>query len=98
MMNFIQHGETDCWQMECPPVYCSQPVRLPGDCCPRCPENDPCSADSLVIDELSLPGGRGCHYQGLNYTQGAEWAAGLDGCTTCKCKVRLEKKAFGLTH
>ena len=87
----LKHGETDCWPMECPPVYCRNPVRVPGDCCPRCPDDDPCSAADLMEVELTSSASEeplGCHYQGTNYTQGSEWAAGLDGCTTCKCKVR----------
>ncbi|XP_046442081.1 protein kinase C-binding protein NELL1-like isoform X2 [Daphnia pulex] len=80
------HGETDCWPMECPPVYCSHPIRLPGDCCLRCPDSDPCSAveDSFTTSQSGEP--LGCHHLGRNYTQGAEWAAGLDGCNNCKCK------------
>ncbi|KAK4316858.1 hypothetical protein Pmani_012034 [Petrolisthes manimaculis] len=37
------YGEIDCWPLECPPVQCSWPKRIPGDCCPRCPD-DPCTA------------------------------------------------------
>lgn len=75
--------------MECPPVYCSHPIRLPGDCCLRCPDSDPCSAveESLATNQSSGEA-LGCHHLGRNYTQGAEWAAGLDGCNNCKCKVR----------
>lgn len=78
------HGETDCWPMECPPInYCSHPVQVDGDCCLRCPDSDPCSA--LTSASLNDPV-QGCHYQGLNYTEGSEWTSGLDDCTTCKCR------------
>ena len=87
---FKQHGETDCWPMECPPVHqCSHPVQLAGDCCPRCLDNDPCSPVA-VDNQLDDPAAdQGCHYQGLNYTQGSEWTSGLDDCTTCKCRVYI---------
>ncbi len=96
LVSFIpQHGETDCWPMECPPVYCSHPVRLPGDCCLRCPDDDPCSAVEDVVSSSGEP--LGCHHNGRNYTQGAEWAAGLDGCTNCKCKVQLRCFYYSIT-
>ncbi|XP_032793634.2 protein kinase C-binding protein NELL1 isoform X2 [Daphnia magna] len=82
------HGETDCWSMECPPVYCSHPVRLPGDCCLRCPDSDPCSAveEPMTTTTSQFGEPQGCHHLGRNYTHGTEWAAGLDGCNNCKCK------------
>ncbi|KFM74822.1 Protein kinase C-binding protein NELL2, partial [Stegodyphus mimosarum] len=36
------HGEIDCWDLECPPITCENPIQNPGDCCPRC-SSDPCS-------------------------------------------------------
>ena len=33
-----QHGEVDCWPLDCPPTpECLAPVLLPGACCPSCP-------------------------------------------------------------
>ena len=33
-----QHGEVDCWPLDCPPTpSCLAPVLVPGACCPSCP-------------------------------------------------------------
>jgi hypothetical protein len=86
----FQNGETDCWPLECPPVYCTNAYVPAGDCCPRCPD-DPCNPPS---DAAAINGAQpdvpslGCHYRGQYYAAGEEWTSGLDGCTTCKCQVR----------
>ncbi|XP_029165658.1 protein kinase C-binding protein NELL1-like [Nylanderia fulva] len=82
------YGEIDCWQMECPPVTCSNPVTEEGDCCPRC-EDDPCarevSANSTSLTVPSHP--RPCSYAGIVYDSGSSWQDPHDKCTTCECKV-----------
>ncbi|KAK8386242.1 hypothetical protein O3P69_010740 [Scylla paramamosain] len=85
------YGEIDCWPLECPPVHCSSPERVPGDCCARCPD-DPCMAPdttntslSTALRDAALP--QGCHYLGAVYPPGAEWAALNDECVTCKCQM-----------
>ncbi|XP_031775988.1 protein kinase C-binding protein NELL1-like isoform X4 [Apis florea] len=82
------YGEVDCWQMECPPVTCSNPVTEDGDCCPRC-EDDPCARETLGNDTslsvLTRP--QPCSYSGIIHESGSSWQDPHDKCTTCECKV-----------
>ncbi|XP_076174173.1 protein kinase C-binding protein NELL1 isoform X4 [Ptiloglossa arizonensis] len=82
------YGEIDCWQMECPPVTCSNPVTEDGDCCPRC-EDDPCARElpgnSTSLSVLARP--RPCSYSGIIHDSGSSWQDPHDKCTTCECKV-----------
>nr|XP_012216966.1 PREDICTED: protein kinase C-binding protein NELL1-like isoform X2 [Linepithema humile] len=81
------YGEIDCWQMECPPVTCSNPVTEEGDCCPRC-EDDPCArevpANGTSFTVPSRP--RPCSYAGIVHDSGSSWQDPYDKCTTCECK------------
>lgn len=85
----LQYGEIDCWQMECPPVTCSNPVTEEGDCCPRC-EDDPCAREvSANGTSLTVPNRpRPCSYAGIIHDSGSSWQDPYDKCTTCECKVR----------
>lgn len=87
--DLFQYGEVDCWQMECPPVTCSNPVTEDGDCCPRC-EDDPCARETLGNDTslsvLTRP--QPCSYSGIIHESGSSWQDPHDKCTTCECKVR----------
>lgn len=76
-------GQVDCWDMDCPPLTCSDPVLAPGDCCPRC-DNDPCSLDA---EDNSTGVGQPCTYAGRLYDSGTQWADPDDRCTACNCKV-----------
>ncbi|XP_017893222.2 LOW QUALITY PROTEIN: protein kinase C-binding protein NELL1-like [Ceratina calcarata] len=82
------YGEIDCWQMECPPVTCSNPVTEDGDCCPRC-EDDPCARElpgnGTSLSILTRP--RPCSYSGIIHDSGSSWQDPHDKCTTCECKV-----------
>ncbi|XP_054015897.1 protein kinase C-binding protein NELL1-like isoform X1 [Hylaeus anthracinus] len=82
------YGEIDCWQMECPPVTCSNPVTEDGDCCPRC-EDDPCARElpgnGTSLSVLTRP--RPCSYSGIIHDSGSSWQDPHDKCTTCECKV-----------
>ncbi|XP_025268414.1 protein kinase C-binding protein NELL1 isoform X3 [Camponotus floridanus] len=82
------HGEIDCWQMECPPITCSNPVTEESDCCPRC-EDDPCAREMLMngtgVTVPSHP--RPCSYAGIVHDSGSSWQDPHDKCTTCECKV-----------
>ncbi|KAG9434715.1 protein kinase C-binding protein NELL1 [Apis mellifera carnica] len=82
------YGEVDCWQMECPPVTCSNPVTEDGDCCPRC-EDDPCARETFGNDTslsvLTRP--QPCSYSGIIHESGSSWQDPHDKCTTCECKV-----------
>ncbi|XP_011162676.1 protein kinase C-binding protein NELL1 isoform X2 [Solenopsis invicta] len=82
------YGEIDCWQMECPPVTCSNPVTEEGDCCPRC-EDDPCAREVPVNGtSLTVPSRpRPCSYAGIVHDSGSSWQDPHDKCTTCECKV-----------
>ncbi|CAD6230594.1 GSCOCG00006837001-RA-CDS, partial [Cotesia congregata] len=82
------YGEIDCWQMECPPVTCSNPVTEDGDCCPRC-EDDPCARENHVngtsfSSSSSHP--QPCSYAGIVHESGSAWQDPHDKCTTCECK------------
>ncbi|XP_076682026.1 protein kinase C-binding protein NELL1 isoform X3 [Andrena cerasifolii] len=81
------YGEIDCWQMECPPVTCSNPVTEDGDCCPRC-EDDPCARElpgnGTSLSVLTRP--RPCSYSGIIHDSGSSWQDPHDKCTTCECK------------
>ncbi|XP_076761717.1 protein kinase C-binding protein NELL1 isoform X4 [Xylocopa sonorina] len=81
------YGEIDCWQMECPPVTCSNPVTEDGDCCPRC-EDDPCARElpgnGTSLSVLTRP--RPCSYSGIIHNSGSSWQDPHDKCTTCECK------------
>ncbi|XP_048264049.1 protein kinase C-binding protein NELL1 isoform X3 [Bombus terrestris] len=81
------YGEIDCWQMECPPVTCSNPVTEDGDCCPRC-EDDPCARElpgnGTSLSVLTRP--RPCSYSGIIHDSGSSWQDPNDKCTTCECK------------
>ncbi|XP_014616550.1 PREDICTED: protein kinase C-binding protein NELL1-like isoform X3 [Polistes canadensis] len=82
------YGEIDCWQMECPPITCSNPITEDGDCCPRC-EDDPCAREvALNGTSLSSPNHpRPCSYAGIIHDSGSSWQDPHDKCTTCECKV-----------
>ncbi|KYM83336.1 Protein kinase C-binding protein NELL1 [Atta colombica] len=89
------YGEIDCWQMECPPVTCSNPVTEEGDCCPRC-EDDPCAREVLVNGtSFTVPSRpRPCSYAGIIHDSGSSWQDPHDKCTTCECKTfqsRIDK-------
>ncbi|XP_034938138.1 protein kinase C-binding protein NELL1-like isoform X2 [Chelonus insularis] len=81
------YGEIDCWQMECPPITCSNPVTEDGDCCPRC-EDDPCAREthtnSTSLSSSSHP--QPCSYAGIIHESGSAWQDPHDKCTTCECK------------
>lgn len=36
----LQNGNVQCLMKRCPPLSCSNPNVLPGDCCPQCPGKD----------------------------------------------------------
>lgn len=82
-------GQIDCWDMDCPPLTCSDPVLSPGDCCPRC-DNDPCSFDN---DDNSNNTGQPCTYAGRLYDSGTQWTDPDDRCTACNCKVSKYESA-----
>ncbi|GAB1862936.1 Protein kinase C-binding protein NELL1 [Camponotus japonicus] len=81
------HGEIDCWQMECPPITCSNPVTEKSDCCPRC-EDDPCAREMPMNGTgLTVPSHpRPCSYAGIVHDSGSSWQDPHDKCTTCECK------------
>ncbi|XP_044748565.1 protein kinase C-binding protein NELL2-like isoform X2 [Coccinella septempunctata] len=73
------YGETDCSNLECPPLLCSKPVQGPNDCCPHC-EEDQCMWNATGD-------GRDCNYISRSYKSGSEFVDPNDPCVTCKCKV-----------
>ncbi|XP_041785845.1 protein kinase C-binding protein NELL2-like isoform X5 [Anopheles merus] len=85
------YGEFDCWNLECPPLICDNPMPAgPADCCPRCP-NDRCGFENLtkLITSSSSEGvgiGTTCLYENHVYPPGPFKYPSRD-CTTCSCKV-----------
>ncbi|XP_048465930.1 kielin/chordin-like protein [Rhincodon typus] len=88
-----------CVPLQCQPLFCSHPVEIPGQCCPRCPG---CELDGATLDHgqtFSSPDGcqtcvctvskvvfsKLCIVQGLEYEDGAEWELEESPCTTCTC-------------
>ncbi|XP_061517895.1 protein kinase C-binding protein NELL1 isoform X6 [Anopheles gambiae] len=85
------YGEFDCWNLECPPLICDNPMPAgPADCCPRCP-NDRCGFENLtkLLTSSSSEGvgiGTTCLYENHVYPPGPFKYPSRD-CTTCSCKV-----------
>ncbi|KAK3098531.1 hypothetical protein FSP39_020373 [Pinctada imbricata] len=80
------NGEIDCWPLECPRTKCSTSIQEPGDCCPRCVEENPCTNPNLDAggaDNSAVT----CLYQGHTYAHGDNWKLHSDPCTLCECKV-----------
>ncbi|XP_043204643.1 protein kinase C-binding protein NELL1-like isoform X4 [Amphibalanus amphitrite] len=74
-------GEIDCWQQQCPPVACSNPVWPEGDCCPRC-EDDPCAAPANR--STAAPCNIAAPPQAL--ASAAHWRTLQAHCPDCRCK------------
>ncbi|XP_071134214.1 protein kinase C-binding protein NELL1-like isoform X2 [Mytilus edulis] len=79
-------GEIDCWPLTCPKVACHTTIQEPGDCCPRCVEDNPC------LSFIHETGGAdnsasSCLYKGHRYTHGDNWVLREDTCTSCECKA-----------
>lgn len=84
----LQDGEIDCWPLTCPKVACHTTIQEPGDCCPRCVEDNPC------LSFIHETGGAdnsasSCLYKGHRYTHGDNWVLREDTCTSCECKVSI---------
>ncbi|CAE1234976.1 unnamed protein product [Acanthosepion pharaonis] len=78
--------EIDCWPLECPQLTCSQIIKVPGDCCPRCVNDEPCHEnDRYSIVNVGLPV-EVCRYRGRRYQNNEIWKLDGDRCTSCKCK------------
>ncbi|XP_043204640.1 protein kinase C-binding protein NELL1-like isoform X1 [Amphibalanus amphitrite] len=80
-------GEIDCWQQQCPPVACSNPVWPEGDCCPRC-EDDPCAAPANR--STAAPCNIAAPPQAL--ASAAHWRTLQAHCPDCRCKVPFCEK------
>ena len=93
----LQNGESDCWPITCPPIFCTHPVFLPGSCCPTCVKTIP--GECLHVNHSLALRNKSCFHNGHQYENGDIWpvVANSDeirssqrdnGCTSCKCKVR----------
>ncbi|XP_014255233.1 protein kinase C-binding protein NELL2-like isoform X2 [Cimex lectularius] len=71
-------GEIDCWEVECPPVWCDSTILSTSDCCPRCPSDPPCNMSSGGCRAgPGIPG---------RYFQPGPWSD-INTCSSCNCKV-----------
>ncbi|KAI4463808.1 nel [Holotrichia oblita] len=68
-----ENGEIDCWDMQCPPLACANPIKGETDCCPHCDDFDLCSFGNTTYT------GQPCHHEGIQYNAD-------DPCVACKCK------------
>ena len=74
LMTF-QHGEVDCWPLDCPSLSCQLELQ-PGACCSSC--RGDCANSS-------------CVHQGLVRQEGQSWtlpSLQSTDCSRCNCKVR----------
>ena len=65
-------------------------VQEPGDCCPRCVDDNPC------LNPHQETGGADmsayvCHYKGETRHHGDTWYLDSDPCTKCECKVSNQR-------
>ena len=91
----LQDGESDCWPMMCPPIFCSHPIILSGSCCPTCVNL--LSGDCLNGNQSATLTNTSCLNFGRVYRNGDSWplvengenpqSFRQGGCTSCKCKV-----------
>lgn len=49
MICYIQYGTVTCVQTKCDDLTCSNPVSVPGQCCPVCPKQ--CLYSGLSYDD-----------------------------------------------
>lgn len=73
-------GELDCWPVECPPLRCAAHSLRPGECCPRCEDDD---HEECAGAAANSSGHRGCMHMGRTYRAGE--LVPLDPCASCKC-------------
>ncbi|KAG5671894.1 hypothetical protein PVAND_002063 [Polypedilum vanderplanki] len=80
------YGEFDCWKMDCPPLFCENPLPPePGDCCRRCP-NDSCGFNNSTIATANAIG-KPCFFEKHPDELQQQQLQSKD-CTTCStCKV-----------
>ncbi|XP_073445323.1 chordin [Dendrobates tinctorius] len=76
-----------CDPVLCPPSNCSQPIRVPGQCCPVCEEKK----EHKDVKKTGRPQNEGCYFNGLWRPAGTRWHPvvepfGLVLCATCSCK------------
>ena len=87
-----QHGEVDCWPLDCPPTpSCLAPVLVPGACCPSCPacnNNSSCGPHagwSTITCNFTFT--HEYILAGLLRQEGDSWRLPSAPCTSCLCKV-----------
>ncbi|XP_074600127.1 protein kinase C-binding protein NELL1-like isoform X2 [Brevipalpus obovatus] len=97
-------GEIDCWDYECLPTSCTNPVKIDGECCPRCGD-DPCessppqfitpgiSSTSNALLLSTLANNSGCMYNSESYREGERIPIESDPCASCKCKVPVNERS-----
>ncbi|XP_059510514.1 kielin/chordin-like protein isoform X2 [Stegostoma tigrinum] len=62
-----------CVPLQCQPLFCSHPVEIPGQCCPRCPG---CELDGATLD----------HGQTFSSPDGCQTCVCTDGQVVCEEK------------
>ena len=94
LLMILQNGESDCWPIQCPPIFCARPILLPGSCCPTCVNifTGDCHQRNNSVSSKK----KSCFHNGQQYRNEDVWpvvenaddsSQHENGCTSCKCKV-----------
>lgn len=97
LFRFPKKGEIDCWPVQCPTKLCGQYIQEPGDCCPRCVDENPCSNLNHEVGGADMSA-YVCYYKGTTKHHGDSWRLNTDPCTTCECKVSTYNSALTCLH
>ena len=77
----FQHGETDCWPQDCPPVSCADPV-ISGGCCPTCACDNDDHGDNTSVTQCSRSQGDTWYLNPMSQVSTIS-----QHCTSCQCQV-----------
>lgn len=98
----LQNGNVLCSARPCPSLPCQNPVRRPGDCCPRWPAClytlKPISQQPYYLTlSVVIPTARDlcmfahrceqCEYESKLYVDGQKFSSRTEPCLHCRCSV-----------
>lgn len=67
-------GHVLCQTKQCPPIPCTNPVKLDGQCCATCPDS------TLLSDSITQ---KHCVNDGIAFNHGSRWSK--SDCSSCRC-------------